>query len=153
MDLVYTTGLFLTVLSLRVLVLAVLKVLRPESRYIRLFQPDSSLRGHFVLNSVHCRGRQRAVLPRPQLQLGSAWQRQPDGHLGWAEEAGGRFGNERRRPGEEGVLATGEDAPHQEAAERVHALHEGDAAQDRCRVHAQGVGGNQPDSWQKGRSW
>ena len=36
-------------------------------------------------------------------------------------------------------------AAHQEAAERVHALPEGDAARGPGRVHAQGVRRHQPD--------
>ena len=41
-------------------------------------------------------------------------------------------------------------APHQEAAERVHAVHEGDEVESRRRVHAQGVGRHQPDSRPQG---
>ena len=44
-----------------------------------------------------------------------------------------------------------EGAAHQEAAERVHALHEGDEADRSGRVHLEGVGRHQPDPWKKGK--
>jgi hypothetical protein len=44
-------------------------------------------------------------------------------------------------------------AAHQEAAERVHALHEGDAARGAGGVHAQGIRRHQPDPRSKGQSF
>jgi hypothetical protein len=46
-----------------------------------------------------------------------------------------------------------QEGPHQEAFERVHALHEGDAAGRSGRVHAQGVGRHQSDPRQKGKQY
>jgi hypothetical protein len=43
-------------------------------------------------------------------------------------------------------------ASHQEAAERVHAVHEGDAAGGAGRVHAQGVRCHQPDPRPQGEN-
>jgi hypothetical protein len=43
-------------------------------------------------------------------------------------------------------------ASHQEAAERVHAVHEGDAAGGAGRVHAQGVRRHQPDPRPQGEN-
>ena len=45
-----------------------------------------------------------------------------------------------------------EGAPHQEAAERLHALHEGDEAAGAGGVHSKRVSGNQPDSGEKGKN-
>lgn len=45
-----------------------------------------------------------------------------------------------------------QEAPHQEAAERLHAIHEGNARQGGRRVHAQRERRNQPDSGQTGKS-
>lgn len=44
-----------------------------------------------------------------------------------------------------------EEASHQEAAERVHAVHEGDEGQGGGRVYAQGECSHQPDPRQKGK--
>ncbi len=40
---------------------------------------------------------------------------------------------------------------HQEAAKRLHALHERDAGECGRRVHAEGERGHQSDPWTKGR--
>ncbi len=58
-----------------------------------------------------------------------------------------------RRPRRSRRSRRGQDvfqASHQEAAERVHALHEGDAAKDRGRVHTQRERSHQSNPWQKG---
>ena len=44
-----------------------------------------------------------------------------------------------------------QEGPHQEAVERVHALHEGDEAGCPGRVHPEGVGGHQSNPRQKGK--
>uniref|UniRef100_A0A493T7W0 HMG box domain-containing protein n=1 Tax=Anas platyrhynchos platyrhynchos TaxID=8840 RepID=A0A493T7W0_ANAPP len=44
----------------------------------------------------------------------------------------------------------GEEAPHQEAAQRLHVVHEGDEGQGGGRVHAEGERGHQPDPGQAG---
>ena len=65
---------------------------------------------------------------------------------GWQPEPP-RLGPRERRPGREAFV----EAAHQEAAERVHALHEGDEADRSGRVHLEGVGRHQPDPWKKGK--
>ena len=66
---------------------------------------------------------------------------------GWQPEPP-RPGPRERRPGREAFV----EAAHQEAAERVHALHEGDEAQDRGRVHLEGVGRHQSNSRKEGEN-
>jgi len=39
---------------------------------------------------------------------------------------------------------------HQEAAECIHAVHEGDAAEGDRRMYTEGVGCDQSDSWPQG---
>ena len=65
---------------------------------------------------------------------------------GWQPEPP-RPGPRDRRPGREAFV----EAAHQEAAERVHALHEGDEAGCSGRVHLEGVGSHQSDPRTKGK--
>ena len=56
---------------------------------------------------------------------------------------------QRARPAH---LATVQETElREETAQRVHDIHERTATQGHCGVHAQRVGTNQPDAWQKGR--